>query len=41
VYEVADGTPAEQDTTMVTWFVSESNVTRAMAAGPRVTPAIS
>ena len=41
VYEVADGTLAEQDTTMVTRFASESNVTRAVAAGPRATPATS
>jgi len=34
---VADGTPAEHDTTMVTRFRWDSNVTDAVAAGPRVT----
>ena len=34
---MADGTPAEHDTTMVTRFVVDSNVTRAAAAGPRFT----
>jgi hypothetical protein len=37
VYDVAEGTPPEHDTTMVTLFAPEPNVTRAVAAGPRVT----
>jgi len=35
---VADGTPAEHDTTIVTRFALESKLTRAVAAGPRSTP---
>ena len=31
------GTPVEQDTTMVTEFAAELNVTRAVTAGPRIT----
>jgi hypothetical protein len=34
---VAVGPPAEQDTIMVTEFAAELNVTRALAAGPRIT----
>jgi hypothetical protein len=34
---VAVGTPAEQDTIMVTEFAAELNVTRAVTAGPRIT----
>jgi hypothetical protein len=37
VVDVADGTPAEHCTTMMTRLVLESNVTRAVAAGPRET----
>jgi hypothetical protein len=37
VCEVADGMPAEQDTTMVTRFARDSKVTRAVRAGPRMT----
>jgi hypothetical protein len=38
VVDVAVGTPASQDTIMVTASCPPVNVTRALVAGPRMTP---
>ena len=42
-YVEAVGTPApfRQDTTIVTEFAAESKITRAVVAGPRITPVAS